>query len=287
MRRIPIPEARTPFSAVAMALPCVLTLVACGEATGTPGDDVLTGERLVVRGTAALSGCNDCAALDPTLSYQTPSALGTGVAEIALMRGATDPNPMVVFASIPAKNVDLVAGATFAAIDLGRLEPGDYTHMRVKLDWLTMTAAATAHASGYSLPGSFELDYALSDQAQPEPRAQGDYLATFHGLTPVTQAGQLEPTQPPSFPCGTVDLSDDAYRITFAMPDGPLHIDPQSPRSVDVDVTFQIENAFGWRDLEAPGHTAGVFDLDMTLAYSEPPITAAVRGFDLLVTRAE
>lgn len=266
-----------------------LSSSACLATDSESDPGIVTGETLAVYGQAGL-GCDQCPDPEPTMSYQTPSGLRIGVAEVELLTSADDANPHSLLLAAPAHDADLVAGATFCAVDVGSIPEGVYTHMRVKLDWIRYTVDATGHSAGFALPGSLDVDYVLSDYDDAElgARAQGDYLATFVGAgMQVPQAG-IQPVEfPTSHPDGTVDTSGGAYRVTFPTPDHPIIIAHGRPESVDVNITYFIDDAFGWLDRAEPGFVADVFDLADNPIATEQPASMAIQGFAMEVCDAE
>ncbi|MBI5507463.1 MAG: hypothetical protein HY903_01800 [Deltaproteobacteria bacterium] len=273
-----------------------VALLGCGGGSAVDGGQdrgptLTTGKSFSVSGEAALTCDLSCGGeQDQALSYQTPSGLQIGVTAVELLRSATDPSPHRLLAATPAKEVDLVAGATFAAVDIGSIPEGTYTHMQVSVAWVRFDAAATAHANDMTIPGTLTVDYAVSSYADPAqgPRSAGDYLASFCAFgSTLAQAGSHPVEFPPPYPGATVDASAGTYRVRFAMADGPVTIDHGSPTSVDAAVTFYIEDALGWRDLSVPGYTTGVLDLAPDAAASEQPESMAIRGFSVSVVEDE
>jgi hypothetical protein len=275
-----------------------LPLAACGTAGIGESADASTspvsptGKTFSVSGLSSGECADECPLpTDSTLAYQTPTGLRIGVAEVELLRSAGDPAPHRILAASPAIDADLVAGATFVAVDTGSIPDGTYTHLRVKLDWILIQVGATAHSASMSIPGTFDVDYALSNYRDPEQgaRVQGDYLATFAAFgAQFPQTGvQSVAGFPPSYPNGVVDLTGDAYRITFAMPQGPVVIDQDAPASVDARLTYFIEDSFGWRDLAGPNYVTDVFDLAQDPTATEVPEAMAIRGFAIDVVEDE
>lgn len=255
-----------------------------------PADPLLatTGQSFSVSSTAALQACSSCPSWqpDPLLSYQTPSDMHHGVLEVELLRSETDAFPHALLDVAQPRDTDLIAGSTYVDVDTGSIPPDTYSHMRVTLAYVDYTVAATGHAGGWALTGDLAIDYALSDynDATAGPRLQGEYLSEFtSGSNVIPQAGMRPVDFPPSYPGATVDTSGGLYRVTFECPQGPIVIDHDAPESVDVRVTFYIEDAFGWEEITAPGHTTGVFDLSSDPSMTEHPAYLSVRGFEMEV----
>ncbi len=262
-----------------------------GQVIDPPGGTTSTGAFLTISGEAEPDGesCAVCPAWepDPELSYQTPSALSMGVLAVELMLAADDPAPVTVFAANEPMNVDLFAGTEFVNIDIGAIPEGTYSHLRVTLAYSRYTVDAVGHAPPYgSFAGDLSVDYALSDyaDAQQGPRAQGDYLAELDlGFTAIPQAGSQPIAYPPSYPGASTDTSAGLYRETFAAPQGPIQIDHAAAESVDVEVVYFVEDAFGWRDLDVAGNSEGVLDISTDLTATETPASLGVRGFSMTV----
>ena len=251
-----------------------------------PAKTTQTGYALTVSGISSTAAC--LFDLNPMegWSYQTPAAAQIGVAAVELLRSVDDAEPHLLVERTPAHQVDLTEGTTFAQVDTGSIPEGTYTHMRVKLDRIAFEVAATAHVSGFSLPGALAVDYALSDHDSDElgARAQGDYLAEFVASgVEVPQIGVRPVEYPPSYPEATVNTNGGEYWVTFLLPTSPIVVSHQIPEEVDVDVQFCIEGGFAWDENDVAGHSDGVFDLDFDPAATEQPMSMAIRGFTLAI----
>lgn len=262
-----------------------------GDPSGAdPADPLLatTGQSFSVSSTAALQACGSCPDWqpDPLLSYQTPSDMHHGVLKVELLRSETDPSPHALLELTEPRDSDLIAGSTYVDVDTGSIPQDTYTHMRVTLAYVDYTVAATGHAGGWALTGDLAIDYALSDynDALAGPRLAGDYYSEFtSGTNVIPQAGTRPVDFPPSYPGATVDTSGGLYQVTFDCPQGPIVIDHDTPASVDVQVTFYVEDAFGWEEIAGPGNTTGVFDLSTDPTMTEQPAYLSVKGFAMEV----
>jgi hypothetical protein len=258
-----------------------LALVACGAPSAE--DPPTLGESLRISGQMALEPCTDCPDIsDDATSFQTPSGLRVGVAWVELLRSADDPMPVRIVSAAPPQDADLVAGATFADVDVGAVPEGVYTHVRVELDWVRFTVAATAHDDDLALPGTVDVDYVTSTHVSEAGvlRKQGDYVATFSALgQSFPQSGSAPVEYPPPYPNSTVAVAGELYRVTLPAPEQPIEVSHEAPQSVDVSVTFFIAHAFGWIDLDEPAYRLGVWDIATEAAQSEKPERMVIEGF--------
>ncbi|MCC7383755.1 MAG: hypothetical protein IT384_18080 [Deltaproteobacteria bacterium] len=272
----------------------VLAPVACGGTDPSgPNPNPITDPgsgRFVVTGKAALRACAECPEWtpDPGMTYRTPDAMRTGVLKVEILRSASDAQPHALVDYAAPLDVDLIAGATFADVDVATIPLATYSHMRVTLANSAYSVPARAHASAtVALDGALEVDYAISDYADATlgPRRQGDFFAAWESpLAPaVTRSGNHPITYPPAYPGAAVDTSGGAYRVTFELPGGPVQVAASQVTMVDARVTYYVEDAFGWVDVDVPGNSPGVLDLSTDPAANEDPASLAVRGFSIAV----
>lgn len=267
----------------------LVALCACGPADFTP---VTTGKHFRVQGLSTEEGCLTCDLRLPDLGQgrQTPKALGVGILAVELLRSPFDLNPHTVMRSDAPIATDLVAGATFADVDIGSIPPGVYPFMRVTLANTTFTVDATAHVTFSGVyDGELQVDYALSAYHDPErgKRRQGDYHAEFSApeiTLPVSSSCPV--SWPVPYPGATVDTSGGLYRVTFMSPE-TIYVDHDMPQAVDVRVTFHIEDAFAWAEREAPDNQEGVFDLSPDPVTGEPPVSLGISGFSIELVAIE
>ncbi|MFH1811395.1 MAG: hypothetical protein ABIJ09_21825 [Pseudomonadota bacterium] len=261
-------------------------LLGCGlEDAFTP---ITTGQHFVVQAASSDEDCLTCLSelTEPILGHQTPSELRTRVISVELMRSPFDLDPHLVLAYDPPLEVDLTQNASFVDVDTGSIPPGLYPLMRVTLASAQFTVDATAHVPGSGpQPGTLSVDYALSkyDDEILGARTQGDYEAEFVGGEMSFPSSSNQPVAyPPPYPGATVDTAGGLYRVTFPSPN-PIEISHSAPTSVDVEVTFFIQDAFAWLERDGDDNQADVFDLSMSPTSAELPVSLGISGFELAV----
>ena len=211
-------------------------------------------------------GCALDPSVDPLgLEYQTPSRLRVGVVSLALLHQATEASGFSMGPSGGFAEFDLTHGATLSHALWSSIPEGTYTHVRVGLSSLVFEVAAVAHPQGQNVRGTLEVDEAVAEHAAPR-RAQGDYLATFSafGQSMQTSGNVSVADYGAPVPGGTVSTSGGKYELVVPVPGGTITIDHDTPRDVDIELEFAIQDAFAWQNVAGPGYTAQDFDLSLS-----------------------
>ena len=241
-----------------------------GCSAGTVGPDPRFGTAKLALGAHADPMTRGGCALDPSvdplaLTYQTPSRLRVGVVSMALLHQAAEAGGFSLGPSGGFAEFDLTHGATLSRALWSSIPEGTYTHVRVGLSSLELEVAAVAHTGGQSVRGTLEVDQAVADQAAPR-RAQGDYRATFSAFGHSMQTSGSIPIADYGAPVpgGAVSTGGGKYELVVPIPGGAITVDHDTPRDIDIEIAFAIQDAFAWQNVAGPGYTAREFDLSLS-----------------------
>jgi hypothetical protein len=214
-------------------------------------------------------------------SGETPTLYTMGLSRFDLLRSPGDPAPVTVFDhGSDWAEVDLLTTTLVGTADTASLPAGPYSHARVRLTMAKCTVAATAHQSGFAVPGTLTTVAAftgtsIGGQTYTKGEARFTFTASLGGFS-QSVTGAI-PALPPA-PGVTIVEDATGTWLVFPFPE-PLALDPTDPATHRATITFDVYESFRWQDQNDPGYAAGVFDLTATGA--EPVTNFGVTGYRL------
>lgn len=206
------------------------------------------------------------------LSGQTARDAYQGIRSFTLMRGAEDPEPMVVLdlgdAIVEAGYNDgdetLVGSAPLSSV-----RPGHYTVGRNVVTHSRYTVDATMHVGGLVVPGELDNVQVLTAGTPIDgvvrPQSWFRYVFRAAGREyPLEGIGAPLPTEPTT---GGFRLVLEGGEAVYYYPID-VTIDDGADADVRVVLEVNMDHSFRWEDQDLPGYVPGVFD--STPSGSEP-----------------
>ena len=204
------------------------------------------------------------------LSGQTPSDQRLAIKSLSLGASADDPSPWLVF--------DLGSDAVLAGVNDGddtviatvpdaSMRSGSYAYAKVGVAYVRYSVAATVHADGLAVPGTFHNLEVLSTGTVLDGTTYASGYSTF---TFVVGSETFGPVTENSAPLPT----SAGLGIGLSIVDGqaaygfPVALEVSHGRG-DFDLTMVANTSedFRWKDVDEPGYAAGVFDVTPPSAY--------------------
>lgn len=251
-------------------------------AANVDGGDLMSGSKVAIH----LRASTAPVAHSDGLSGQTPSDQKIGIRKLTLLKSASDPSPLVVFdhgAEAVEAGLNDKDDTVVATVAAKALQAGTYKIARVGISHVRYRVAATMHAAGQSVPGTFDNLQVLSDGSNVDgaTRNKGHFRFTFEvgGNAVATQDGESGPL--PETPAGggiTLDTTGTESAYVF-----PVNIPVDPSVATDVKLVFAInthEN-LRWQDESSPSYQSGVLDVTPT-AY-EPVKSFGANSFQLIL----
>ncbi|MBI4951057.1 MAG: hypothetical protein HY908_03425 [Myxococcales bacterium] len=208
------------------------------------------------------------------LSGQTPLTHRSGLRSYRLYTDAADPTPWVVFdhgVGFVEAGYEDGGDTVVATVPAAALHAGVYTRARVVHSHVRYGVAATMHANGLVLPGTFDNVQVMSDQTLLDGtlRDAGYYEYVFHTAgQSFPQSGDTAPV-PAYLGSGGFEVKIENGEWAFYFPVS-LTVDPGITSDVDMVLDVNMHASFRWQDQVVQGYEAGVFDT--TPLASEPVV---------------
>lgn len=214
---------------------------------------------------------------------QTPTQHTLGIRSVKLYRNASDTSPLTIFESEDHVDAGLGDGDdTIVARALtSKLTAGTFTMARVGITHTRYTVAATMHALGQNIGGSFRNLHVLSDgvtlDANVRDRGYFDFSFSSNGQPLGAQSGENGPL--PAFATTSELRLDTSTRQAFF--EFPVHLTLPNGAPDGTKVYFDVNTYqnFRWKDETAAGYTTGVFDCTPT-SY-EPVVSFGANSFSI------
>ena len=198
------------------------------------------------------------------LAGQTAAAAFQGIRSFTLLRGADDPEPLVVLdlgetnveAGYNDGNATLIGTAPLAAVRPGHYTLGRnvVTHSRYRVD-------ATMHVGALALPGQFDNIQVLTNgtiiDGAARPQGWFRYVFRAGGMEyPLEGMGAPLPTDPTAAGFALVSEGGVAHY------DYPLDLTIGDLGDSDLQIVLEVnmDHAFRWSDQDQPGYAPRVFD---------------------------
>ncbi len=202
------------------------------------------------------------------LAGQTPTMHTAGLKSLKLFRTTDDPSPLTVFdlGADPAV-VDFADGADTLVYTAtaGDLDAGTFTRARVVYSWVKYEVAATMHANGLTLPGTFDNLQVLTDGTTVDgatfDAGHYDYVFTTSGMT-FPASGENAPI-PEWSSVGGFEVKSENGEWAYYFPVN-LPVDPTIETDVAVVLEVNMHESFRWQDQPTAGYATDVFDATPT-----------------------
>jgi hypothetical protein len=215
------------------------------------------------------------------ISQETPVDQRVGILGLTLLKGASDPSPLVVFQHTQPVDTPYNAGSStvVGTAPASVLVAGTYTLARVPVDSVKFTVAGTYHFGVTPVVGDFTDVIALSSGVSLDgaTRARGWWSASFAvgGTTEGQTSGMnADIAQPGTASRIGLDLSGPVAAYVF-----PVNLTIPAVIDSDLEVVFTVNTYedFHWMDQDEPGYEPGVFDVSS--ASFEPVTQLGGNGF--------
>jgi len=212
------------------------------------------------------------------LQGQTPTSYLIALSEYWVQTSLSDPAPVFCFDAGAAPVVaDLQHDTLIGVCQTQDIPTAEYTHGRVKVDWVTYTVHGTLHYQNMPLPGEFTFFRAYSDTTYNGDSYQaGQGTIAFAGATQVTIPYSFDP--PLSLPGVNLETIAGEFWMTFPYSQ-PLVVDQSNTNDHWARAHWEIFEGFRWQDDTTPGYTAGIWDVGVTVGETEEVFFAGVTGY--------
>jgi hypothetical protein len=143
------------------------------------------------------------------------------------------------------------------------LVEGHYIWGRVVISHMRYQIAATAHAMGMHVPGTFDNVQVLSDETEVDGAVhdRGWYRFVFstagYSFPLEGDTGAPDPTGPTGSPIEVV-VEDGETVLYFPI---DITVEHDVPGDVHQIIEFNVHESFRWEDQEGAGYAEGVFDV--------------------------
>jgi hypothetical protein len=199
------------------------------------------------------------------LAGQTPIAHASGMRKFQLFKDAADPSPVTVFdygTGFIEAGYDDGDDTVVATVPIAGLTAGVYTLGRTVHSHVRYQVAATVHALGFDIPGTFDNVQVMSDGTLLDGvlRNHGHYDYRFEA------AGQTYPVSGEDAPIPTY-LDSGGFGVKFENGEWAyyfpvaLTVSPDVPTDVDMVMEVNMFESFRWQDQPGPKNATGVFDV--------------------------
>jgi hypothetical protein len=203
-------------------------------------------------------------------SGQTPSDQRLAIKSLSLGASADDPSPWLVFAlgtDAVLAGVNDGDDSVIATVPDASLRPGSYSYAKVGVAYVRYSVAATVHADGLAVPGTFDSLEVLSSGTLLDGTTYSSGYSTF---TFVVGSETFGPVTETSAPLPT----SAGLGIGLSIVDGqaaygfPIAIEVAREKG-DFDLTMlaNTNEDFRWKDEDEPGYAPGVFDVTPPSSY--------------------
>jgi hypothetical protein len=198
-------------------------------------------------------------------SQETPSDQRVGILGLTLLKGASDPSPLVVFDLTAPVDTPYGAGSStvVGSTPASKLVPGTYSVARVPVAYVKFTVAGTYHFGVSPIVGDFTdiISLTAGTTLDGASRDRGWWSSSFAvaGTTEGQVSGEDAAIAQPGAASGIgLDLSGPVAAYVFPI-DLTIPADIQS----DMNVVFTVNTYqdFHWMDENQPGYEPGVFDV--------------------------
>jgi len=225
-----------------------------------------------------LAGDQQSKTFNDGLAGQTPTNYEIALSGYQVMTASDDPNPQPCFDHGDAPVVANLAGDTLmGSCPTSMIATAQYTHGRVRVDWLRYQVSGTLHAAGQVLPGQFTFFRAYSAVTfEGQSYQPGEGYLRYAGATTFERPMTFTDTL--AWPGVTTELVNGEYWMTF--PYGrPLPVVQNSMDEYWARFHWEIFEAFRWQNMSATGFMDGVWDVVPPPGASEQVQMSGVSGF--------
>lgn len=230
------------------------------DAVTDPDADVNTGG-----GTIAIYLAGDLSekTFDDELSGQTVKEFEVALSEYDIQTSSSGASWVDCFELPNPKVANVLQDNLMGTCPTASIPTGDYTHGRVKVDWLRLTVDGKLHFSGQHLPGEFTFFRAYSDTSYGgESFDAGEGWVEFRGA--ITQRVPA-PNDDTSLDWGGVhsEVIDGEYWLTFPF-ERTLPVAQGNTQQHWSRFNWELFESFRWQDRMRVGYEDGVWDVSPT-----------------------